>query len=194
MSTPNLLKILSECSTICIDATYKLNWMRFPLIILGTVDRKKHFHPLDYACSSHETTQDYEFVFSSVKIAIEKHFPESQFNPKKLIADGADAIRNAFYNVFESAEIDIMCFAHVIRNVRKRPFASKMNKTLIIDDIKKYNWHQIEKSSILYQSSSSRNGSHLSRILQATSKLLGWARTVIGMRGPQTIHHPQIML
>lgn len=30
-----------------------------------------------------------------------------------------------------------MCFVHVLRNVEKRPFASKNNKSLIIDDIKK---------------------------------------------------------
>lgn len=111
--------------------------MGFPLIILGTVDRKKRFHPLLYACSSHETTNDYSFVFSSAKESAASYFPENQFATKKLIADGADPIRNALYIVFESAEIDIMCFAHVIRNVRKRPFASKINKALIIDDIRK---------------------------------------------------------
>lgn len=30
-----------------------------------------------------------------------------------------------------------MCFAHVIRNIRKRSFTTKMNKQLILDDIKK---------------------------------------------------------
>lgn len=59
------------------------------------------------------------------------------FNPKILIADGADAIRTAFYIVFPNAKLDIMCFAHVLRNVRKRPFSSKQNKSLIIDDIRK---------------------------------------------------------
>lgn len=54
-----------------------------------------------------------------------------------MIADGADAIRNAFYQTFDSAEMDIMCFAHVIRNVRKRSFSSKNNKQLIVDDIRK---------------------------------------------------------
>lgn len=137
ITTPNLLEKLSKCETICIDATYKLNWMGFPLIILGTVDRKKRFHPLIYACASHETTEDYAFVFSSAKNSAASYFPENNFAPKKLIADAADQIRNAFYEIFDCAEIDIMCFAHVIRNVRKRPFASKNNKVLIADDIKK---------------------------------------------------------
>lgn len=54
------------------------------------------------------------------------------------MSDAADAIRNGFYNVHEDcAEADVMCFAHVLRNVRKRPFTSKANKGLIIDDIRK---------------------------------------------------------
>lgn len=136
MTTPNLLKKLAKRETICIDATYKLNWMGFPLIIMGTVDRAKRFHPLIYACSSHERTEDYDFVFRSVKDGIRVHL-KKHFNPKTLIADGADAIRNGFYDVFPNAKLDIMCFAHVLRNIRKRPFASKNNKSLIIDDIRK---------------------------------------------------------
>lgn len=138
ITTPHLLEMLSKVDTICIDATYKLNWQGFPLIILGTVDRLKRFHPMVYACSSHEATEDYAFVFKSAKNGVASYFPQNSWAPKKLIADGADQIRNAFYQVFEDcAEIDIMCFAHVIRNLRKRPFASKKNKALIVDDVRK---------------------------------------------------------
>lgn len=136
MSTPALLAKLAKRETICIDATYKLNWMEFPLIIMGTVDRAKKFHPMIYACSSHERTEDYAFVFQSVKDAIRVHCKKI-FNPMTLIADGADAIRNGFYTVFPNAKLDIMCFAHVLRNIRKRIFSSKNNKALIIDDIRK---------------------------------------------------------
>lgn len=106
-STPLLLEILSNCTTICIDATYKLNWLGFPLVILGTVDRQKHFHPLVFACCSHERTEDYEFVFACVKEAIKTHLGKD-FEPEILIADGADPIRNAWYNSYESAMLDVM--------------------------------------------------------------------------------------
>lgn len=136
VTTSNLLEKLAERKTICIDATYKLNWMGFPLIIMGTVDRAKKFHPMIYACSSHERTEDYAFVFQSVKHGIREHV-KKRFNPMTMVADGADAIRNAFYSVFPNAKLDIMCFPHMLRNVRKRPFASKNNKSLIVDDIRK---------------------------------------------------------
>lgn len=135
-STPRLLETLSHVNTICIDATYKLNWLGFPLTVLGTVDRNKRFHPFVYACCSHEKKHDYAFIFKSTQAAIETHFKRS-FEPDKLIADGADAIRNAFYESYASAQLDVICFAHVIRNCRKRPFTSKNNKDLILDDIRK---------------------------------------------------------
>lgn len=136
LSTPALLEKFFCLKTICIDATYKLNWNGFPPVVLGTVDRRKKFYPLLYACMSHETTEDYSFVFESLKNAIEV-FYEIEFQPTTLIADGAKAIRNAFDKAYETASLDIMCFAHVIRNMRKRPFAMKNNKALIIDDVRR---------------------------------------------------------
>lgn len=104
--------------------------------MFGTADRLKRFHPVAYACCTHETTADYEFVFESIRNAIEICY-EMKFEPEIMIADGADAIRNAFYNTFPTAELDVMCFAHVIRNIRKRSFSTKSNKQLILDDIRK---------------------------------------------------------
>lgn len=166
-STPRLLETLLHLKTICIDATYKLNWLGFPLMVFGTVDRTKRFHPFVYACCSHERAHDYKFIFESTKAAIEKHFTQ-KFEPETLIADGADAIRNAFYASFATALLDIMCFSHVIRNCQKRPFTSKNNKQLIIDDIRRMQsapnsatfnmmarlfcekWQHIEQDFVLY--------------------------------------------
>lgn len=135
VSTPYLLNYFKLLDKICIDSTYKLNWHGFPLTILGTVDREKKFHPIAYACTTNETTEDYAFIFDSVKAAMKKYF-DCEFQPSTIIADGADAIRNAFYKSFKSAKLDVMCFAHVLRNITKRPFQSQNNKNLIIDDIK----------------------------------------------------------
>lgn len=148
LSTPEMLRRARHFETVCIDATYKLNWHGFPLIVFGTVDRLKRFHPVAYACTTHETTADYEFVFGAIQDAIEC-FYEQKFEPKTLIADGADAIRNGFYNTFSSAVIDIMCFAHVMRNIRRRVFSSKSNKQLILDDVRKIQLASNENTFLL---------------------------------------------
>lgn len=119
---------------MCIDSTYKLNWNGFPLTILGTVDRNKKFHPIAFACTTNETADDYASVFNAVKVKI-KEFFSINFAPMTLISDAADAIRNAFYKIFPDATVDVMCYAHVIRNVDKRPFKSQNNKKLIKADI-----------------------------------------------------------
>lgn len=119
---------------VCIDSTYKLNWNEFPLTILGTVNRHKKFHPIAFACTTNETADDYAFVFDAVRTKIEQYFSKT-FEPTTLIWDAANAIRNAFYKIFPNATIDIMCFAHVLRNVDKQKFKSKNNKKLIKEDI-----------------------------------------------------------
>lgn len=42
------------------------------------------------------------------------------FKPKVLISDAAPSIINAFYAVFESAERNIVCWAHVKRNLQQK--------------------------------------------------------------------------
>lgn len=110
-STPRLLEELSHQKTICIDATYKLNWHGFPLMVHGTVDRTKRFHPFVYACCSHERTEDFKFIFKSTKAAIAKQF-KRKFEPGTLIADGADAIRG-HSTKFLNLQSMILCALHM---------------------------------------------------------------------------------
>lgn len=135
-STLYLLNLFKSVEKVCIDSTYKLNWNEFLLTILGTIDRNKKFHPVAFACTTNETVDDYAFVFDAVKKKIKECF-STNFEPSILISDAADAIRNGFYRIFPNATVDIMCFAHVLRNVDKRKFNSKNNKKIIMDDIRK---------------------------------------------------------
>lgn len=74
----------------------------------------------------------YTYFFETVKSTIALKLK------KIFVADAGGAIRYGLYDVHsDSTETDIMCFAHVLQSVRKRPFASKMNKAHIIDSIKK---------------------------------------------------------
>ena len=51
------------------DATYKLIWQGYPVLIIGTTDREKAFHPFGLAVSMNETEQDFSFIFESIKQA-----------------------------------------------------------------------------------------------------------------------------
>ncbi|CAF1299183.1 unnamed protein product, partial [Rotaria magnacalcarata] len=81
------------------DATYKLIWQGFPVLIVGTTDLDRHFHLFGMAICSNETTQDFRFIFRALQEGMKKLNLE-EIDPDSLIADGADAIRNAFQDVF----------------------------------------------------------------------------------------------
>lgn len=130
-----ILNILTLERICGLDATYKLKWQGYPYFVVGTVDIAKKFHPLFFAYCTNENKDDYAFVLRSIRDAV-KQLTGTDFNPSVMIADGADAIRNAFYATFPSAILDIMCFAHVMRNIRKQKFNNAKNKINILNDIR----------------------------------------------------------
>lgn len=85
---------------------------------------------------TNETVDDFYFVFNAISTNIfEIH--GVCFEPQTLVADGADAIKNAFYKNFRSANKNVMCYAHVIRNVNKQRFKKLENKKEIKKDLQK---------------------------------------------------------
>lgn len=135
LSTRRLLMNGIDTELSSVDTTYKLNWQGYPLLVMGTIDANKSFHLIAIACCKYEKQQDYEFMMQSVKDAI-KNILGREFAPKVIVSDAADAIPNAFYAVFtESAEKNITCYAHTIRNVAKYKLVDKTNRSKIVNDV-----------------------------------------------------------
>ncbi|RNA14357.1 hypothetical protein BpHYR1_035968 [Brachionus plicatilis] len=77
------------------DATYKLNWNCYPVILLGTTDAAKTFYLYGTAFCKSEKDEGYAFAFNAVKKAV-LEFHDADFKPKYLVADVAQAISNGF--------------------------------------------------------------------------------------------------
>lgn len=153
VTTKRLLDHCKDIKHLCVDATYGLTWHDYPFLVLGTVDKNKHFHPLCFALCSQETTSDFEFVFEALSISVQK-YTEGELKPDILISDASNAIRNAFMSVFPLATLMIMCYAHVLRNITKnKDKYNKENKDEIFKDIE-----------ILHQSSTASTFQILSRL------------------------------
>ena len=67
-ATTKRLLIFSSNANLLLhtDATYSVNWNVFPLLINGTSDLNRTFHPLGLALSSKEAHFDYKFLFNSL--------------------------------------------------------------------------------------------------------------------------------
>lgn len=67
LSTPRLLRMLTYSELIQPDATYKLTWQGFPLLIRGCSDKNNVFHPLCAALCKSESSDDYAFIFDATR-------------------------------------------------------------------------------------------------------------------------------
>ena len=133
------------------DATYKIVYEGYPVLTIGTTDKSKIFHPFGLAITYEEQTEDFEFVFKSIKETIAR-IENFIYEPTTLIADNAPAITNGFNNAFKSFSKRVSCWAHVIRNIdiNLKPIKSEQHKTQIRIDICKI---QLSISEVLFKKS-----------------------------------------
>jgi len=125
-STRRLLNLTTNHSSIQCDATYKLCWEGFPILITGITDKKNTFHPISISITTGETARDYEFIFNSLKKAIGQ-----SYKPSLLIADASEAITNGFAESFGTDFKRAYCSFHVLKNVdSKRNLVKNKSKWL----------------------------------------------------------------
>jgi hypothetical protein len=95
----------------------------FPVLICGTTDSKKKFHPYSLTICSKETHEDYAFIFNAIKNAAKK-FHSFEYRPNILIADAAPAITNGFKAAFDYENDEefyrVTCWAHVERKCEEK--------------------------------------------------------------------------
>lgn len=119
VSTKLLLKNAVNVDKIHTDATYKLNWQGFPVLLIGTTDSNRKFHPFGVAVCTNERSEDFEFIFQSLKYKVMELF-EANVDPGVLICDAADSVHIGWEKVFPlQSDSIIMCWAHVRRAVAK---------------------------------------------------------------------------
>lgn len=118
VSSKRLIQNAINADIFQTDATYKLIWQNFPVLVFGFNDKNRRFHPTGVCVTSHERSADFEFFFRSLKTAVTEIF-NAQLKPSTLIADAADSIKNGFVEVFGDKKKLVMCWAHVRRNVSK---------------------------------------------------------------------------
>ena len=119
LSSVRLLRIGSVASHICADATYKLVWQGFPVLVVGTTDLNKAFHPLGLAICSNEKMKDFEFIFNTLQVGMQK-INRDALKPKALVCDAADSINNGFKRVFGDSFDRIMCWSHMKGKIESR--------------------------------------------------------------------------
>ena len=105
-----------------LDATYKLLWLGFPVLIVGISDINKVFHPLGIAFCKDKKSNDFAFIFTSLNIGIQRCNLD-ELESVNLLADAADSITNGFKLAFNYSTCEYkrgMCWFHKRKCVKDK--------------------------------------------------------------------------
>jgi hypothetical protein len=94
VSTKRLLKLIKKTHVLQTDATYKLTWHGFSVIIVGFSDKNRTFRPIVISTTSDEKRHDFHFIFQSIQNGL------ARLKNVTLVADAADAKTNGFKYTF----------------------------------------------------------------------------------------------
>jgi hypothetical protein len=111
-TTKRLLENTMKSKHICADATYKLLHHGHPILIVGTTDKDKSFHPFGVALCCNEKEEAFKFIFQSIKECV-KEIYDFDYQPTILVADASEAITNGFKSVFDELLLRVMCWFHM---------------------------------------------------------------------------------
>ena len=127
VTTRRLMRLCLKVKHLLVDATYKLIIEGYPVIVVGSTDRKKKFFPIGAAVATNENTPSFKFVFESLKLAAEDLL-DYEFQPNLLIADAAGAITAGFRAVFGNSFKRVMCWYHTIAAIDRRLQTIKLSE------------------------------------------------------------------
>ena len=101
LSTRRLLSICKQSPMIQYEATYKLIWSGYPVLLAGTSNCDRVFHPFLLVVTKGESKEDFEFIFRALL--------DPEWTPNILLVNGCDAITNALIFVFGEAQVCVSC-------------------------------------------------------------------------------------
>ncbi len=88
-TTKRLLSISEKTKHICADASYKLLQHGYPVLVVGTTDKARMFHPSGVALCCSEKEEAFSFIFKSIKESIFSIY-NYDYEPNILVADAAE--------------------------------------------------------------------------------------------------------
>lgn len=99
------------------DATYKINYCGYPLLVFGVTDRRKAFHPIAFGMTDTENGGDYAFFFKAIKDgALRVHNRVVDFTAS--MTDAAMAPQNGFNEVFHGK--NLTCNYHAMTSAKMK--------------------------------------------------------------------------
>ncbi|OAF65710.1 hypothetical protein A3Q56_06535 [Intoshia linei] len=125
-TTKRLLITVSDEIYIQVNATYKLIWQGYSVLVAGTSDMNRRFHPVGLAVTTEEKTEDYEFLFKSIKLGcfnwtLQKNSIFSSLMQVMLVLSNQDRL-----NIRLDIGLLQICYLKSLFTLAKRLFIEKL--------------------------------------------------------------------
>ena len=182
-ATKRTLSFLKKSSCLNVDATYRLNWHGYPVVVVGCTSPSGKFFASFTALTSHEDSNTWEEIYAFVH--------SLGVHPKFRMADGAQAITKAGSKVFSSCpecqnSDRLMCWSHTIRAVQAKIKAiEKLDKNIakqILNDLENVQYSvnddTFEPMIAKLESKYCKNNSYEARTKSAMDSFFSYFRSV----------------
>jgi hypothetical protein len=118
LTTRRLLTNATHADLLSVDATYKLNFHGYPVLMAGVIDSDKKYHPLGVALCITETGDDFAFLCQAIRDSVLLSTGHD-FQPRFLLADAAAAITNGAREAFGDF-VRLTCWFHAAKKIEGR--------------------------------------------------------------------------
>ena len=113
-TTKNLQERMKKSEILHVDATYRLCWQKYPILICGVTSNTGKFFGTMVVLSSHEDSRTWSEVY--------KYIHSLNIHPKFRMADGSKAITRGGHEAFLDCEeckdsVRLMCWSHTYRYI-----------------------------------------------------------------------------
>ena len=120
--------------TYHIDCTYDINLNKFSVLNFGLSDCSGQFFLISSCIISHETEMDFQFFYQTLnEICI---FFKYKLNLKFIMQDACVASYNAAKSIFGENVTILMCYFHLLKNVKEK-IRGWIEQELIINCVRK---------------------------------------------------------
>ena len=142
-STPSLMENMVKTfdkglRVIQMDGTYKLNNKAYPLMIIGTTDRKRQFFPGAFAITKSEKISSFRLVARAAEDHCAKYFKASYQSCNRLltVSDKAGCFQNQYITLAKEKDTPFlsdtttigMCYFHVTKSLPKKVDGGREHK------------------------------------------------------------------
>jgi hypothetical protein len=129
--------LLQRPQILHFDGTYGLNFLRFPLVLVGVSDAMGRFHLVAIYVTESEDNEAYKTMLEHLKAESIAKLQRDYLQPSYVMTDGARGFPSLVSSVFPAA-VHLMCYFHLTQACKKK--CPQQSWSMVLMDLQKMHY------------------------------------------------------